>query len=105
MENIKVIIKRPDEAYGHVTWISNNLANIQRNVGGYIETLSLTKNLCIICNEEGKLLNLPDNFWIGSRIKDMVCGDVIVCGVDKDQFADVPIDFGSWKRMLTEWGN
>ena len=105
MQKIKAIIKRPDEAYGHVTWISNTLENFQRNVGGYIEPIALTKNLVIICNEEGKIKNLDDNFYIGSRIKDMIKGDVIVCGVNGEEFSDVPIDLTSWKRMLTQWGN
>lgn len=105
MQKIKAIIKRPDEAYGHVTWISNSLHNLQSIVEGHIEPIALTKNLVIICNEEGKIKNLEDNFYIGSRVKDMIKGDVIVCGVKGEDFDDVPIDFGSWKRMLTEWGN
>ena len=105
MNKIKAIIKRPDEAYGHVTWISNTLENLQRIVGGHIEVVQLTKHLVIICNEDGKIQNLGDNFWIGSGIKDMMVGAVIVCGVNGEDFADVPIDLASWKRMLTEWGN
>lgn len=31
---IRAIIKRPDEEYGHVTNIANNLKNLQRTVGG-----------------------------------------------------------------------
>lgn len=105
MQKIKAIIKRPDEAYGHVTWISNTLENLQRNVGGYIEPIALTKNLVIICNEEGKINGLQPNFIVGSRLHEVICGDVIVCGVDGEEFSDVPIEFGTWKRMLTEWGN
>lgn len=105
MNKIKAIIKRPDEAYGHVTWISNTLENFQRNVGGHIEPIALTKNLVVICNEDGKINNLDDNFYIGSRVQDMIKGEVIVCGVDGEEFSDVPIDLTSWKRMLTQWGN
>lgn len=105
MQKIKAIIKRPDEAYGHVTWISNTLENFQKIVGGYIVAYSLTKHLMILCNDDGKVLELDNNFWIGSRFKDMIVGTAIICGVDGNEFSDVPIDFTSWKRMLTEWGN
>lgn len=32
---VKVIIKRPDEKYGHVTNISTTLENLQRTVEGH----------------------------------------------------------------------
>lgn len=38
---IKVIIKRADEEYGHVTNISHRLENLQNTVGGYIETVNI----------------------------------------------------------------
>lgn len=105
MNKIKAIIKRPDEDYGHVTWISGRLENLQKTVGGHIEVVALTKHLVIICNEDGKLLNLDNNFYLGSRIQDMIVGNAIVCGVEGEEFSDIPIDFTAWKRMLTEWGN
>ena len=45
---IKVIIKRPDEETGHVTWISNNLKVLQKHVEGYIETVTVAPNMTII---------------------------------------------------------
>ena len=41
MKRIKVIIKRPDEKYGHVTYISDSLENLQKTVGGPIEIVSI----------------------------------------------------------------
>lgn len=37
MKKIKVIVKRPDEQYGHVCHISDRLENLQKTVEGYIE--------------------------------------------------------------------
>lgn len=104
MEKIKVIIKRPDELFGHITWISNTLENLQRNVGGYIETVTLQRNpkILMICNEEGKINDLPYNFQMPM---DMIFGDVIICGAAGDEFSDIPIDMATWKRMLLQWGN
>lgn len=46
MENkIKVLIKRPDEQYGYMSWISNTLANMQRTVDGYIQAVTLSDDI------------------------------------------------------------
>ena len=102
---IKVIIKRPDEEAGHVTWISPTLKNLQTHVNGYIETVPCTDNSVIICNEEGKIKGLMPNFLYGGTFPDIICGTVIVCGTNGEDFADVPFSLGDWKRILSAWGN
>ena len=64
MQKIKAIIKRPDEAYGHVTWIGNTLENFQRNVGGHIEPIALTKNLMLDKIEGWKRRGRPRMRWL-----------------------------------------
>ena len=50
MSKIRAIVKRPDEKYGHVTHISASLENLQKTVGGYIETVGLTESdVCSAC--------------------------------------------------------
>ena len=88
MNKIKVIIKRPDEDIGHVTWISNTLKALQEIVGGYIETVTLAEDMVIICNEEGLIKNLPPNCKICGH---WFVGTIILAGVDGEEFADVPI--------------
>lgn len=97
MKKIRVIIKRPDEEYGHVCNISNRLENLQKTVGGYIEVINLNKkgNIVIICNEEGKLKGLEPNMYFCG---DMLVGTIIVCGVEGEEFGDLP---GVWG--LAEW--
>ena len=96
MEKIKVIIKRPDEKKGHVTSISNTLENLQRNVEGLIETYTLFGDTIIICNEEGKLQNLPINCVCGGEL---FVGTIIVCGRDEAEFCDVPGEaLALWKK-------
>lgn len=94
---IKAIVKRPDEKYGHMTNISNSLQNLQRTVEGYIETLTITDELVIICNEEGLIKELPFNVRMSGV--DLV-GTIIVCGVDGDEFGDIPISFQEWKKLV-----
>lgn len=99
MRKIKAIIKRPDEEYGHMTNISSTLENLQRTVGGYIECVSFS-NFVIICNEEGKVQNLPFNMHIGF---DTLVGTIIVLGVDGEEFTDCPLDFKTWKQLVHRW--
>ena len=87
MEKIKVIIKRSDEAKGHVTAISNTLENLQRTVGGLIEMFRPARDYAIICNEEGKIRSLPVSC---SCFGETFVGDIIVVGVDGSEFCDVP---------------
>ena len=106
MEKIKVIIKRPDEKAGHMTWISNTLENLQKTVDGYIEAITFGQGLVMICNEEGKILGLERNFKKGfGPFHDVIVGTVIICGADGDEFSDVPIDMKQWKHILKLWGN
>ena len=109
-KKIKCIVKRPDEQFGHSTWVSNTLENLQKTVGGYIETVTLDNGVVLICNEEGKIRDMPYNFTLRRihgiiPIHNPIFGTVIACGSEGDEFADIPIDFNEWKSLLCEWGN
>ena len=105
MNKIKVIIKRPDERYGHEATMTNSLEALQRRVEGYIETITLG-DVVILCNEEGKLVPLIQNFkLIQGGVQDIIRGTVIVCGHKDEEFSDCPIDMREWRRMLESWGN
>lgn len=97
MKKTKVIIKRPDEKYGHVTNISTRLENLQKTVGGYIETVPAVNGAVIILNEEGKIQGLDANMWY---YHDLICGTIIVIGTDGDEFADVPLTLAQWKTFV-----
>ena len=93
---ISVAIKRPGMA-PYRTNISNTLENLQRTVGGYIETVTLCDDLVVICNEEGRLKGLPYNCEIcGVKF----VGDIIICGVKEDEFADLPCDWSVLKLLF-----
>lgn len=109
---VRVIIKRPDEEFGHVTNISPSLKNLQKTVGGYIEcvTLGLYEwgNICIICDEEGRLKNKEYNCEVCGI--DFV-GDIIVAqyatqGEDGEQeLVDLSISFDVWKEIILQKGD
>ena len=103
MAKIRAIIKRPDEKIGHVCNISHTLENLQKTVEGYIEVIPIEGETVLICNEEGKLKGLADNFKMPY---DMIVGTIIVCNVEGEDFANLPDgDIKTWKKLLQEWGN
>lgn len=86
---IKALIKRPGEP-AEMALIENELKAFQKIVGGYIETVTIIAEepkVVIICNEEGRILNMPYNCTINGID---FCGDIIAVGVDGDEFADLP---------------
>ena len=95
---IKVVIKKPEDLYGHMTYIENNLETMQKIVEGYIETTGID-NLVIICNEEGKIKGLKDNILLGN---DHLVGTIIICGAKGDEFSDIPITADQWKDMMDQ---
>ena len=49
---------------------------MQRVVGGLIEEIDLNDNTVLVCNEEGKLMNLQANRSVG---RDVVAGTFFYC--------------------------
>ena len=85
-KKIRVIVKHPG-CRPRLCKIDNTLEEMQMIVGGHIEPLTMTPDMVIICNEEGRLHRLPFNAIVGPV--DFV-GTIIVAGTDGDEFADVP---------------
>lgn len=83
---IKVIVAEPmKEAY--VTTIKNELSELQAVVGGYIEVLPFTSEdeVCIVCNEEGKINGLPLNRGLSDpegKLYEIIAGTMFIVGDD-----------------------
>lgn len=93
---MKVFIKHPGRA-ATVEHIDNTLEALQGIVGGNIEVITVATDCVLICNEEGRLLGLPEN----SRIAGVnFCGPVIVAGVDGCDFADCPATLDGFERYF-----
>ncbi len=68
--------------------VPNTLEALQQAVGGYIEVVPLNEQLCVICNEEGKLLGLPPVATMPVR-RDVLCGPLVICRTTQDgEFTD-----------------
>lgn len=96
MKKIKVIVKRPDSV-PYSTHISNSLENLQKIVDGYIETVTLSSDCVVICNEEGMLRGLPYNCNICGI--DFV-GTIVFAGINGDEFSDIPLSFEEFKELF-----
>lgn len=84
---IKAFGKQPGHPY-HTFWIRNDLKELQRFVGGYIETVTVAPKLVLICNEEGRLQDMGFNCEIcGINF----VGPILAVGTDDEgNFTDMP---------------
>lgn len=92
---IRVLKVAPGEHPEPVT-LSNDLDSLQKAVSigadyqGLIEVLTIEESVCILCNEEGKLIGLEGNRRLGD---DILCGVFYVMGSTPDgDFASLPKD-------------
>ena len=76
-KTIRVLIKEPGKDLEQ-RLIIPTLDTLQSIVGGWIEFTKLTpsRNIDIICNEEGKILFMPNNFYV-EWLDDVIVGPVI----------------------------
>lgn len=93
---ISVIIKQPGRV-PYKTAISPTLENLQKTVGGHIETVTIAEDAVIICNEEGQLMGMPHNCKV---IGVDLVGPIVFAGVNGEEFADLPIGFQTFKKMF-----
>ncbi len=102
-EKIKVVVKWPDEEYGHVTHISTSLKNLQKTVDGKIEYFYISEDMVAIVNEEGRLNDLIFNCTVCGT---PLYGTVIFAGRDPENeehgLKDLPIDFKTFKKLFRE---
>ena len=82
---MKAIRKKPGCA-PEVIEVENTLKALQDEVGGYIEVVTLPYGAALICNEEGRILGLPDN---GRVCGVDVVGTVLIVGTKGEEFCDV----------------
>lgn len=93
---ISALAKRPGEAPRPVK-LQHSLEALQRSVGGYIEAVTLTADLVILCDEEGRLKGKPFNCVICGV--DFV-GDILLVGREGEEFADLPVGPDSLRSAM-----
>lgn len=85
---MRILIKNPSDEGFHQIVVPNDLHVLQQLVDGYIETVTLATDACVICNEEGRLKDLEHNCkYCGV---DFV-GTILIVGINGDEFTDCPM--------------
>ena len=84
------------------------LKGMQEFVKGYIETLTLTPGIVLVCNDEGKYTQPPNRpLWINGAVRDVLHGDFFLCGVGINEdgeydLADIPLNDPELYQVL-DW--
>lgn len=93
------VVSVPVGKQAYVKEISTGLKSLQTEVGGYIQAIyPFSDEVALICNDEGKLMNLPLNRALklngmaGNEIYDIVAGDFIICYApyESENFESMP---------------
>ena len=79
-KDLKILVKRAGKE-PTVETIEDTVKAKQNLVGGLIEVISYDQDILLICNEEGKLFNLPPNLLFDY---DYIAGDCFFVGDDYD---------------------
>ena len=87
---MRVLVVKPEQRPEEKE-IDDSLKAMQKIVGGYIQPIHLDDSVVLICNEEGKLMNLPPNRGLrdkNGQMYDIVFGTFFLCGApaDSDHF-------------------
>ena len=102
MSVCKVYIKQPGR-HPLTNFIQDGLEDLQKIVGGYIETCTFEEGWTVLCNEDGRCLGLEDNCEIYGV---SFVGPIIFIGTDAEEFCDVPFSYRDLQMALPElWEN
>ena len=90
---IQVVLVEPGKL-ARIAEIGTTLEAMQRTVGGNIEAYyPFEEQVCIVCNDEGKINGLPLNRAIRDEdtheIVDIVAGTFFICGCRKESFGSL----------------
>jgi hypothetical protein len=79
-KELNVLCVEPGKVPREAT-LQNDLHAMQDAVGGLIEVISMEKDVCILCNDEAKLIGLEGNRRVGN---DVIAGTFYVLGCSED---------------------
>lgn len=86
---MRIIVKNVNES-PMVTEIKGDLEEMQNIVDGHIETYPIGNNVLCVCNDDGKILNMPTNFFYVRRgHAERFVGDVFFVSVSGEEFASL----------------
>ena len=105
MENVKILVVRPNEE-PVVERLSGDYRDIQKVVDGCFQVVYYCEPDLLVCNEEGKLIGLEPNriIYQGEEAIDVIHGTFFICADDEEgdfeSLSDEAIDFYKEKFAL-----
>lgn len=91
-ETMKVVLLEPNK-YARTAEIGTKLEDMQRIVGGCIEAAYyFDEEVCIICNDEGKINGMPPNRGVYDKDKkliDIIAGTAFICDCSGENFGSL----------------
>lgn len=88
---IRAIIVEPDEMPEEI-YLDGETKTYQELLKGNIEEVQIAENVCILCNEDGRILNLEINRYI-KPLKQYVYGTFIIVGCDSERYVSIENNF------------
>ena len=90
---MRVLVVEPEQR-PEVREIADSLKEMQGIVGGLIQPIYLDDSVVLICNDEGKLMNLPANRGLrdeNGQMYGIIFGTFFLCGApaDSDHFTSL----------------
>ena len=87
--------------------LDGTLEGMQKQVGGYIQAVYPWEDpVALICNEDGKALQLPLNRALmnpeNGEIYDIIAGDFFICGLGEEDFDSLSPELMEKYRRLFE---
>ena len=105
-KNIQVVLCEPGKK-ARVTTIQNDLASLQKMVGGYIEAVYPYEDpVAIVCNEEGKINGMDLNRALrddGGKVYDILAGPFLVVGLGYEDFSSLSKEHQEKYQKLFEY--
>lgn len=91
-KKINIIMLEPGKK-AYLKEIDNTLESLQREVEGYIEAIyPFEEEVCLVCNEEGKMNGMELNRAIYGEhglIVDIIAGPAFLCGCSGEDFSSL----------------
>ena len=102
---MRILVVEPEQR-PEVKEIDDSLKTMQSIVDGLIQPVYLGDSVVLVCNDEGKLMNLPANRGLRDKdgpIYDIVSGTFFLCGApaDSDHFTSLtPEQIEQYRKMF-----
>ena len=86
-----------------MTEIEDTLEAMQEFVDGDIETINITDEILLVCNEEGKMRGLTPSAFIvrNQEVQDIIVGNFFLCREDGEDMVSIQeSDIEDFKRIV-----